>query len=165
MSLLCLVWSSDNTCSNGPDRLISNDNFAPILNFSTDCGELSSVHCISLSGLSFIKLLANASHNTEIVLEGYLDFAGNDLVGLAEDMASLAVAQDDPVETEIFDHLGACFSSIGTIAVERTILSRELDLRAGEGLLSCTEMDEGWCNNNLNLVLTECEALKCASGE
>ena len=128
VGLLGLVWGSDNTSANSPNWLVSDDNLAPVLDLFADSSELSSVDGIGVAGLTLVKLLTNAGHDAEVVVEGHLDLAGDNLVTLTEDVTTFTVSEDDPVESGILEHSSGGLSGVGTIAVKRAVLSTDLDI-------------------------------------
>lgn len=165
MSLLSLLRRCSHTSSNGPDGLVSNHNLAPVIDLLADGHELSRVDSGSLTSLTLVKFLANTGHDVEVLVKRGLDLGCDDLVGLTEDVASLAVTENDPVEAEVLDHGGGRLASERSVAVKRTVLCGELHLGASKRLLGSTEVQEGRCNDNLNLVLVEAEGLQHVSGE
>ena len=122
MSLLRLLGRGSHTSSNGPDGLVSDHNFAPVIDLLADSHQLSRVDSCCLSSLTLVKLLADAGHDVEVLVKCGLDLGCDDLVGLTEDVASLAVTENDPVETEVLDHSGGGLTSERSIAVEGAIL-------------------------------------------
>jgi hypothetical protein len=91
VSFLGLLGGGNDSSSDGPDGLVSDDNVSPVLNVFTDGLKLSSVDFVSASRFSLIELLSDASHHAESVIESILSFAADLIVGLSEDMASLTV--------------------------------------------------------------------------
>ena len=165
MRLLGLLWRGSDTGADGPDGLVSDHDFAPVVDLLADGLQLSRVNGVGLAGLAFVKLLADACHDVQVLVERCLHLGGDDLVRFAENVASLAMAQDDPVETEVFEHGGACLTRVRTIIIERAILRRQLHLRASKSLLSGPNVQEIGSDNDLNLVLVEAERLEHIAGE
>jgi hypothetical protein len=165
VSLLGLFGRSDHSCSNCPDRFISNNNLAPVFDLLADGTKLSSVDSVSFSGFTLLKFFADASHYLEAVFKRNLHLGCDISVGLAKDMAPLTVPQNDPSQTEVLNHCGGSLTSEGTVSVKRTVLCGELNLGTCKSLLSSTQVDEGGGNNNLNFVLIEYECFQHICGE
>ena len=165
MGLLGLLWRSSHTGTDGPDRLVSDYNLAPVLNLLANGGELAGIDGVSLARLALIQLLSDASHDVEVLVKSGLDFGGDDLIGLTKDVAPLTVAEDDPVETEVLEHGGTGLSSVGTIAVERAVLGGKLHLRSSKLGLYLSEMKEGGGDDDLHFGLAEAELLEHTAGE
>ena len=165
VGLLGLLWGGSHAGADGPDGLVGDHDVAPVIDLLADSVKLSGVDDIGLTTLALIELLADARHNGKTVLGGNLNLVGNDLVALAEDMASLAVPQDDPVKTEVLDHLRGGLTSVGTVSVEGAVLGGELNLGAGESLLSLAQVQEAGSADNLDLALVEGHRLEDLGGE
>ena len=118
MGFLCLLWGGSDTGSDSPDGLVSDDNLAPVFNLLADGVELTGIDCVGLASLTLVQLLANASHHAQVVVEGNLDLVGDIQVALTEDVASLTMTEDDPVQAEVLEHDSACLSCVGTVAIE-----------------------------------------------
>jgi len=114
MCLLCLVWGGNLTSADSPDGFVSDDDVGPVVDEFTDGGELSCVDVISLTSLSLVEFLTDAGHDLELVVDGVLHLLSDDLVSLAEDVATFTVAEDGPSETHVSDHLWGSFSSVRT---------------------------------------------------
>jgi hypothetical protein len=79
---------------------------------------------------------------------------GNELVGLTEESSALRVADDDPVDTEIFNLFSADLAGEGAILVSRDVLSSNRDGAVQHSLGGCNvDVDGG--DNNFNLGLVE----------
>ena len=57
------------------------------------------------AGLSLFELLANAWDNTEPGFQSFLDLLSDKLIRLAENVSSLRVAEDHPVDSKISEKL------------------------------------------------------------
>ena len=165
VSLLGLLGRGSHTGANGPHGLVSNDNLAPVIDLSADGLQLSCVDGVGLAGLALVQLLANAGHDAQVLLKSDLDLLGDNLVGLTEDVAALAVTKDDPVQTEVLDHGGAGLAGVCTVAVKGAVLGGQLDLGASEGLLGSANVEERGGDDNLDLALVEAEGLQHVRGE
>jgi len=122
VGILSLLRRSGHTSTDSPDGLVGNNDLAPIVDLLADSIELASVDGIGLTRLTLIKLLTNASHDAEVLLERHLHLLCDFLVGLTKDMAPLAMTKDDPTEAEVLKHDSAGLTSVSTVAVERTVL-------------------------------------------
>jgi len=163
--LLGLLGGSGLASADGPDGLVSDNDLGPVLDVLADGSELSGVDLVGLVGLSLVELLADAGHHVEAVLEGELGLQGNDVVGLAEDVAALGVAEDDPVDGGVDGHLGGELTGLGTVVVEGSILSGHLHVGAGKGLLHGGDVELGGGHNNLDSCGVEGERLEDLHGE
>ena len=105
VNLLRLLWSSDFAGSDGPDGLVGQDDLAPVRDLISDGFELGETDLLSLSGFPFLQLLADAGNDVESGVQGELNFVTDQLVGLAENVSSLAVAENDPIASTILDHV------------------------------------------------------------
>jgi hypothetical protein len=65
LSFLSLFWSGYLSGADGPDGLVSDDNFAPIVNRALAGVHLSLNHGIGGASLSFLKFLANAQDDVK----------------------------------------------------------------------------------------------------
>ena len=118
MGLLSLLRCCDHTSADSPDWLVRNDNLAPVFNMLADGGKLASIDGVGLARLALIELLTNASHDAEILIKSSLDLLCDNLVRLAEHMAPLAVAEDDPAKAKVLQHGCASLTCISSIAIE-----------------------------------------------
>lgn len=110
-----LLRSGGDTGTDGPHGFVGNDDVLPVLLLEdVDAGlDLGLADLHGSTGLSVLQELADAEDDLEAVLEGdlrmatttttYLGLLGNELVGLGGDgVASLAVADEGPLETEVY---------------------------------------------------------------
>ena len=165
VSLLGLLWGSNHTGSNGPDGLVGNDNFAPVIDLFADSLKLSSIDFVGLASFTLIELLSNASHDGDVLVKSGLDLLADSLVALAEDVASLAMSEDAPVESEVLKHDSAGLTSVSSVAVKGAVLCGKLDGGTGEGSLGSTEMKGRGSDNDLNLGLVDLHVLEYGGGE
>lgn len=66
--LLRLFRRGSHTGSNGPDRLVSNHNFAPVFDLLTDGHKLSGIDGVGLTSFTLVKLFTDASHDVEVLV-------------------------------------------------------------------------------------------------
>ena len=77
--------------------LVGNDNVLPVSSDGLEDGsKLSFVDSLSLSRFTLIKLLTNASHDIQAIIDSNLDFVTNDSIALTKHMSALRVSKDYP---------------------------------------------------------------------
>mmetsp|Transcript_27463 Transcript_27463/g.46607 ORF Transcript_27463/g.46607 Transcript_27463/m.46607 type:complete len:347 (-) Transcript_27463:216-1256(-) len=130
--LLCLFRSGHNTSSNGPDWLLGNNNVAPISDLISNGGQLTSIDLVGLATLALVELLSDAQHHLQTCLQGICGLGCNSLVGLHQlrQGATLGVAQDDPIETGILDHICADLTSESSTTANPAVLESNTEIRS-----------------------------------
>mmetsp|Transcript_13312 Transcript_13312/g.21849 ORF Transcript_13312/g.21849 Transcript_13312/m.21849 type:complete len:202 (+) Transcript_13312:460-1065(+) len=124
MSLLCLLRSSSQSSSNGPDGFIGNDNIVPI--FLTEnigiCLNLREDKVICSSSLTCFQWLTTARNNLQSLVKSILGLGGN--LGITLSLSTtFRVSHNSPLNTHILQHIRRCLSSKGTISLGPHILS------------------------------------------
>lgn len=152
VSFLSLFRRCSLTSADGPHRLISDDYFWPVVDFLANSSKLSGVHFVCLARFPLVKLLTDASHYTQTVLQGSSSFLGNDFITLSIYVTTLAVAKDNPVDLGVLKHLGARFSRICAILVNGGVLSWNLNIGSSKSLLNCKQVDGWWCNHHFDFL-------------
>lgn len=136
MHLLSLLGRSGLACANGPDWLVSDNDVGPIANALADGSELSLIDSLGFATFAFVELLTNACHYLKVVLEGILHLFTDDGVALSKDVSALRVAEDDPWNLGVLEHLSTDLTSVCAVLELRDVLSRYLHLAASESLLN-----------------------------
>mmetsp|Transcript_719 Transcript_719/g.1023 ORF Transcript_719/g.1023 Transcript_719/m.1023 type:complete len:205 (+) Transcript_719:352-966(+) len=153
MSLLSLVRRGHLPCANGPDWLASQHNACPIL--LTECVrqglQLRVQHIEGGATLSSLKLLADASDALETSLNGELGLLCDDHICLAAVLAALTVAQDDPLESHLLQHLRRDLAGPCTLRLVPQVLCCNGVLLA-KSLRDFRKEDEGWRANDLDVL-------------
>ncbi len=97
MDLLRVLGLGDLAGADGPHRLVGDDPEAGLLGqLAQDGAHLALDHLERLAGLALLQRLAHADDGAEPGGGRSGGLAGDALVGLAEELAPLAVAEDDP---------------------------------------------------------------------
>merc|ERR1719483_64134 len=91
---------------NCPDRLVGQDNLAPVGDVGQHGGQLIEADFCGLSSFPLVQLLANAGYHLQPVLQSESHLLANELVSLPEDIPSLRMPQNDPVDTTVLYHGG-----------------------------------------------------------
>merc|ERR1711957_898678 len=150
----------------GPDRLVSNDDLAPVLNMLSDSSQLAGVDLGGASCFTLIEFLSNAGHHAHVVSQGVLHFESNDLVGFSEHVATLAVSEDDPVKAKVFEHLGRVLTSVSSVSVLGAVLGGKLHNRLGaESGGNMADMDAAGGHYNFDFLGVELEGVQDGFGE
>ena len=115
------------TCSNCPNRFISNDDLKPIflchLSLCLDCGKLSINDTYGAAGFSFLESLANAKNDIQACAKSQLCLVSNNLnperrfsklvpkklfnylVSFTIVLSSFRVTKNRPIDSQVFDLL------------------------------------------------------------
>ena len=166
MNLLCLLWRGSLTGANGPNGLVSNDDLAPVTtNLVENSSELSLVDSLGLTTFALIKLLSDACHHIESILNSDLDLVSNDSVALSEDVSALGVTKNHPVNACILELFCTDFTSVCSILVLRYVLGADLNVASGQILFSCQEVKCSRCDDDLNLLGIKLDLLEHLLGE
>jgi hypothetical protein len=127
---------------------LANIRLPPVFHFLEDCGELSLDNLDRLPTLSLFKSFPSAKNNLETSLESSLGLLCNQGIEIAEQCASLRVADDDPGNTGIFELGSADFSGECTRRLRIAVLSRRKDLRS-KGLTNAQQVKCRRCDDHL----------------
>lgn len=148
MHLLRLLSRGNLAGANGPDRLVRNDNLAPVLDVALQALELLGDNLDSLSGLALLKGLTTAPDDGDAVLGGVLGLLGDDLVGLAQDCAALGVAENGPGDGQIGELGDGDLAGEGTVGLVVDVLGRGSDVVL-DGVTNEREVDSRGSDDNL----------------
>lgn len=107
VDFLGLVGGGNLAGTDGPDGLVGNDNVGPVLDLLGNGSELTEDNLGGLVGLTLLQLLADTGHDLEAGLEGVGNLGANLFIRLLEDLAALRVSENDPLNTEVLEHLSA----------------------------------------------------------
>lgn len=148
MHLLSLLSGSDLASADGPDGLISDDDVRPVLSLGLESGELAADDIDGLAGLALGKALTAAPDNADAAVGRELGLGGDNGVGLAEEGASLGVAEDGPVDAGVLELRDADLAGVGTARLVVGVLGGYLDVLA-EGVADEEEVEGGRGNDDL----------------
>ena len=99
-----------------------------------DCVELHLEHVVSVPGLPLLELLAHADDGGDALILAPLQLLRDDLVSLQEVLASLAVAHEGPVHTEVLHLLSLDLARLRTLVSRGNVLHAHVDVRVQHGL-------------------------------
>lgn len=135
-----------------PDRLISNDNLAPVLHLVRDGLELRGDNLNRLVRLPLLQALAAAQNHAEAAVQGCLGLGRNECVVLLQDHAALRVAEDGPCDAAILELLRRDLAGEGAAGLVEDVLGSDLEalaqVLAGEEEVERWRSDDdlcGWC--------------------
>lgn len=148
MDLLGLLSGSNLASADSPDGLVGNDNVGPVGDLGLEGLELLRDEVDGLASLTSLEGLAAAPDDLETVLSGVLGLGGDGLVRLAENLTTLRVAEDDPVDVAVLELGDGDLAGEGTVGLVEDVLGGDLDVLA-EGLADKREVDGGRRDNNL----------------
>ena len=160
MGFLRLLRRRGFASADGPHGFVSNHDSGPVLDLVSESRKLTRIYFVSSAAFSFVELFANAGHDGETVLEGELGLLGNNGIGFAQDVATLAVAEDDPADFGINEHLSRGFAGVCAVVPERGILGSDLDLGASKGMLDGGQVEGGRSHHNFDLLAVEAHTLQ-----
>lgn len=154
VDVLRVLCSGRQTCADGPDRLVRNDDLGPVvlLDGLEHCCQFSLTHFQGLACLLLVDGLADTENDLQALLDGEGNLVGDKLVGLVEDASTFAVAENDPFCAGVL-HLqrrnltgeGARFLDIAILRPDRDrLLLVEL---SGVGEIWCW-----WTEHDLDVV-------------
>jgi len=104
---------------------------------------------VGLSSFSLLKTLSQAYDSINTNLLGSGNLGGDIQVGFIVFGSSLGVADEDPVDTEVFNLLSADFSGEGAEGCGAHVLAGDFNIVFQNGS-DCRDVDIGWGNNNFN---------------
>lgn len=153
MGLLCLLWSGNFACTDGPNWFVSNNDVSPLRGryLIGNSLELSSIDLVGLSRLSFIELLSDASHDSNTVVDSGLGLLGDIFIGFMAECSSLGVTSEGPFDTNVLELIGSDVTGVCTLSILRNILSHDMDIVL-DFFLGQGQVDVGWSNAHCHLV-------------
>ena len=140
--------------SNGPHWLIGDDHSVPVLYAILNCFKLGLQMIIGLSSFSLLKAFADADDAVEPNVLSLGDLLGYGLVVISEDIPSLRVTKNDPLDAKISELISADFSGVGSISLRAHVLSRNNDVILHE-CLDGGDVDENRRDQDVVLRLIE----------
>jgi len=155
VSLLSLVGSGGLASADSPDGLVGDDDARPVLlvlDASRKGGHLGGDDLLGLALLTLLKKLTDAEDDVEAVLESSDSLVGQELVSLAKDVTTLAVAEEGPLEAKVNSSGGRELTSEGTsldVAVLGADVVAGLDVAHDIG-----DVKSLGSNNNINDFLS-----------
>ena len=111
-----------------PHRLVRDDEVLVLL----EDGDLPPEHGFCLLALALLLELADAGDHEHAGLEGGGRAPRDRLVGLAEALPSLGVADDRAVHAELFQHRRGDLAGVRAVRIPVHVLRRDSDFRPGE---------------------------------
>jgi hypothetical protein len=148
VDLLGLLSGSNLASADSPDGLVGDDNVGPVGDLGLERLELLRDKVDGLASLTGLESLAAAPDDLEAVLGGVLGLGGDGLVGLAEDLTTLRVAEDDPVDVAVLELGDRDLAGESTVGLVEDVLGGDLDVLA-EGLTDEREVDGRRRDNDL----------------
>lgn len=132
-------------------KLTGNDDVLPVLlgegiGVGLDLGE---DEVVGGAGLAVLLGLTAASDDLEALVEGVLGLLGDLGVGLALSTA-LGVADDDPADAHIGEHVGGGLAGEGAVALDPAVLGADGNVGA-ELLLNALDVDLGGADDDLGV--------------
>ena len=113
MGFLSLLDSGDTSAPN-QCGLVSNDKISP-LRLCELIGNILQLICIDSAVLVIMYLLmsfTNASHDRHTIFNGYLRLHSDILVKCSIEISSFGVADECPVNTDVFEHASSNIPSV-----------------------------------------------------
>ena len=150
--LLGLLNRGDLASANGPDGLVGDDNFGPIINLGLDRSKLLLDYRNSLAGFTLLERLAAAPDDIDAALGGELGLGSNYIVRLAQDGPPLRVTEDGPADAAVLELRDADLAREGTVGLVKDVLSSNFDVVLE--MLAHEEEIQGW-RGNYNLCSTQ----------
>lgn len=122
--LLRLLGRGDLAGTDGPDRLVGNDDFGPVA--GADLGlegiQLLGDNRNSRAGLALLERLTAAPDDADAVVDRELGLGGDGLVRLAQDRPPLTVAQNSPGDAAVEKLRHRDLTSEGTVGLVVDVL-------------------------------------------
>jgi hypothetical protein len=140
VDLLGLLSGSNLASADSPDGLVGNDNVGPVGDLGLEGLELLRDEVDGLASLTGLEGLAAAPDDLEAVLSGVLGLGGDRLVRLAENLTTLRVAENDPVDVAVLELGDGDLAGESTVGLVEDVLGGDLDVLA-EGLTDEREVD------------------------
>lgn len=128
---------------NVPDRLISNDNLAPVLSGDglLDSRKLARHNLNRLSGLTLLKRLADTQNNTNTTLNRSRSLASDEIIRLLQNGPTLGVTGQSPRDAKVLELFDGDFAGEGTVGLVEDVLGRDGNGAVGEGFLCESEVE------------------------
>ena len=151
MDLLSLLSGSDLSGTNGPDWLVSNDDLTPLLSRDLlgNSGKLAGDDLNGLTLLALLEGLSAAEDDVDVLVKGGLGLGGDKVVRLADDGATLRVADQGPVDVGVLELVGGDLAGESTLVLVVDVLGGHSDLwlglRAGKSQVKCWWGDDNLC--------------------
>lgn len=131
VNLLRLLGGGDLAGADGPDGLVGDDDLAPVLDLLGDGGELGNDNLHGLVGLALLEGLTAAEDDADAAVNGGLGLVGDEGVGLLEDDAALAVAEEGPGDVGVLELGDGDLTGEGTVGLVEDVLGGNLNTLAG----------------------------------
>lgn len=152
MDLLSLFRSSDLTGADGPNRFVSDNDLAPVLDLVSYGVELTDNDVDGFVRLTLFESFTDAKDDAEVFGESSSGFLGYVGVGFMEKSATFGVAEDDPGDGGLFEHRDRDFTGEGTAGLVVGVLRSDGDGGSPELLLDGKEVEDGGCNDDLYIA-------------
>ncbi|KAI3485238.1 hypothetical protein L1887_51523 [Cichorium endivia] len=133
--LLRLLRGSDLARADGPDGLVGDHDLGPVLNLVGGGVELTNDDVDRLVGLALLERLADAQDHREALGESGGGLLGDVGVRLAKERTALRVAEDDPGDRGVLEHVDRHLAREGTARLVVGVLRRDGHLGASKLLL------------------------------
>ena len=161
MNLFCLLSGSGETSTDGPDRLVGDDDLTEILFRKVEDAafELGLYHLVLLACLTLFLALTDAEDYLQIVFlsQDYLLF--QDLRCLLVIFTTFGVSEDDILCTCRLHHFSAYLTSEGAFLLVGTVLSSQTDNVLIEELSDACQVDKRCTDDNATVGLVSFQCL------
>ena len=153
MDFLCLLGSSGLAGSDGPYRLVSDDDVLHILSAEVveDILNLCGANVEMLAGLSFLEVLTYAEDDLERVGKCKFGLFNEFLVGLTIILATLGVSENGIGSTSGSNHCGADFAGVCSLLLVCAVLCRKSDYAALYYICNRNEVGCRSCDDELDI--------------
>lgn len=152
VDLLGLLGGGDLAGADGPDGLVGDDDLGPV---GADLGlegvELLGDDGDGLAGLALLERLAAAPDDAQPAVGGDLGLGRDHLVRLAQDRATLAVAQDRPGHVAVLELLHRDLARVGAVGLVVDVLCCHLDVLV-QRVTNVVQVQCWWRNDDLCCV-------------
>ena len=152
MDLLRLLGGCDLAGSDGPDRLVCNNDLAPVTDLLGDSAELAGDDLDGLAGFSLLERLSAAEYDAESTVKGGLGLGCDERVALLEDDTALAVAEDGPCDVAVLELGDGDLTREGAVWLVEDVLGSDFDAFA-EVLAGKEEVEEWWCDDDFGVLV------------
>lgn len=125
-----------------PNRLVSNNNLAPVLDLIRNRLQLRRDNLNRLVRLPLLEALATAQNHADAAVDRGLGLGRNEVVVLLEDHAALRVAEDGPCDAAILELLRRDLAGEGAAGLVVDVLCGDLETLAE--VFAGEEEVEGW---------------------
>ena len=137
--------------TDGPNGHVSDDDAAPVLHRGLEAFELGLEDVVRRVSLALFQRLANAHDGVQTPILGLGNLVGDHDVCLAVKHAALRVADEDPVDVEVFQLLSRDLAGFSTLASLANVLTSHLDIRV-QHRLDGGDVNRHRCDEYLYLV-------------